>query len=219
MDKERIVIGEDELADVPTDGTAPSAHQLPPQAAAPQGAPPQPPAPQPAQPKPAAPSLPPVGSAPPRPVGVGGPAQASTATSQIPWLNDPRWSVLIAAAIGIFLGWAFSEITGFSDKIIEVPPRRGMAGVDAIAKSQSHSGTYLGAALKVVNEQVPHDRLIVITDEQSHDRVPDPVAKRAYMINVASARNGVGYGRWLHLDGFSERVLGFINEHERAGTR
>jgi hypothetical protein len=111
------------------------------------------------------------------------------------------------------------RVFSFSDKIIEVPPRRGMAGVDAIAKSQPHSGTYLGAALKVVNEQVPHDRLIVITDEQSHDRVQDPVAKRAYMINVASARNGVGYGRWLHLDGFSERVLGFINEHERAGTR
>lgn len=111
------------------------------------------------------------------------------------------------------------RVFSFSDKIIEVPPRRGMAGVDAIAKSQPHSGTYLGAALKVVNEQVPHDRLIVITDEQSHDRVPDPVANRAYMINVASARNGVGYGRWLHLDGFSERVLGFIHEHERAGTR
>lgn len=111
------------------------------------------------------------------------------------------------------------RVFSFSDKIIEVPPRRGMAGVDAIAKSQSHSGTYLGAALKVVNEQAPHDRLIVITDEQSHDRVPDPAAKRAYMINVASARNGVGYGRWLHLDGFSERVLGFIHEHERAGAR
>ena len=39
-----------------------------------------------------------------------------------------------------------------------------------------------------------HDRLIVITDEQARTPVPDPVAKRAYMINVASARNGVGYG-------------------------
>lgn len=107
----------------------------------------------------------------------------------------------------------------FSDGVVEVPPRRGMAGVDAILRSQYHSGTRLGAALETINASAPHDRLIVITDEQSHDRVPEPVAERAYMINVASARNGVGYGRWVHLDGFSERVLGFIHEHESAGTR
>jgi hypothetical protein len=61
-----------------------------------------------------------------------------------------------------------------------------------------------------------HDRLIVVTDEQSHDRVPGPEAKHAYMINVASNRNGVGYGRWTHIDGFSEGVLRFIHEVERA---
>jgi hypothetical protein len=54
----------------------------------------------------------------------------------------------------------------------------------------------------------------VITDEQSHDAVPDPVAPLAYMINVASYRNGVGYGRWVHIDGFSEQVLRFIAEYE-----
>ena len=36
------------------------------------------------------------------------------------------------------------------------------------------------------------------------------------MINVASYRNGVGYGRWVHLDGFSEQVLRFIAEYERS---
>jgi hypothetical protein len=103
----------------------------------------------------------------------------------------------------------------FSHNVVEVPPRRGMAGVDAVINSQAHGGTYLGAAVKAVNDQVPHDRLIVITDEQSHDRVPDPVAKHAYMINVASYQNGVGYGRWTHIDGFSEAVLRFIHEAER----
>ena len=58
--------------------------------------------------------------------------------------------------------------------------------------------------------------LIVVTDEQSHDAVPDPVAKHAYLINVASNRNGVGYGRWTHIDGFSEGVLRFIGEVERT---
>jgi 60 kDa SS-A/Ro ribonucleoprotein len=34
------------------------------------------------------------------------------------------------------------------------------------------------------------------------------------MVNVASARNGVGYGPWTRIDGFSEAVLEFIREHE-----
>ena len=103
----------------------------------------------------------------------------------------------------------------FSHQVVEVPPRRGMAGVDAVIKSQPHGGTFLGAAVSAVNSQVAHDRLIVITDEQSADRVPDPICKHAYMINVASAKNGVGYGRWNHIDGFSEAVLRFIPEFER----
>lgn len=103
----------------------------------------------------------------------------------------------------------------FSDKCISVPARLGMAGVDSIRKSQPHCSTFLGKAVTHVNN-IPHDRLIVITDEQSQDRVPDPVAKYAYMINVASYKNGVGYGRWVHLDGFSERVLSWIAEYERG---
>lgn len=39
-------------------------------------------------------------------------------------------------------------------------------------------------------------------------------ASRGYMINVASARNGVGYGDWTRIDGFSENVLRFIREIE-----
>jgi hypothetical protein len=34
------------------------------------------------------------------------------------------------------------------------------------------------------------------------------------MINVASAQNGVGYGDWTRIDGFSENVLAFIHAHE-----
>ena len=101
----------------------------------------------------------------------------------------------------------------FSEALIEVPSRIGMSGVDVILRSQPHQGTYLGTCIAEVNKQ-PHDRLIVITDEQSADRVPDPVVTRAYMINVASAKNGVGYGRWTHIDGFSESVIRFIHANE-----
>lgn len=107
----------------------------------------------------------------------------------------------------------------FSNAVVEVPPRRGMAGVDAIIRSQTHGGTELGKAVTKVNS-IKHDRLIVITDEQSSDRVPQPVVRAAYMINVASYRNGVGYGgAWTHIDGFSENVLSYIREQEQLGER
>jgi 60 kDa SS-A/Ro ribonucleoprotein len=119
-----------------------------------------------------------------------------------------------AAALGAIVPGELRLFT-FSSDLVEVPPRRGMAGVDAIVRSQHHGGTNLGSAVGRVNA-LKHDRLIVVTDEQSHDRVPEPEAKHAYMINVASNRNGVGYGRWTHIDGFSEGVLRFIHEVERA---
>lgn len=107
-----------------------------------------------------------------------------------------------------------TRVFSFSNDIVEVPARKGLAGIDAIIKSQPHGGTYLGKAVQHVNG-LKHDRLIVVTDEQSHDEVPAPAARKAYMINVASYRNGVGYGRWVHLDGFSEQVLRYIAEYER----
>lgn len=106
----------------------------------------------------------------------------------------------------------------FSSQVKEVEAPRGMAGIDALRKSQPHQSTRLAEAVALAN-QVPHDRLIVISDEQAtsdvaNRRLPDPVAPRAYMINVASAQNGVGYGKWVHLDGFSESVLRYIQAYE-----
>lgn len=102
------------------------------------------------------------------------------------------------------------RVFSFSNSLVEVPPRRGMAGVDAILGSQPHGGTALAEAVQVINAS-PHDRLIVITDEQATDSaVPQPTAKHAYMVNVASYKNGVGYGRWTHLDGFSEGIIRWI---------
>lgn len=101
----------------------------------------------------------------------------------------------------------------FSDTLKRVPARHGFALRDALDQSQPHSGTQLGAALEKLDER--YDRLIVITDEQSHDRVPAPKG-RGYMVNVASYRNGVGYGPWTHIDGWSESVVEYIRELERA---
>lgn len=110
------------------------------------------------------------------------------------------------------------RLFSFSNDLVEVPPRSGMSAVDAISASQYHGGTLLGAAVRLAIENVKATRLVVISDEQSHDPVPDPFgwAKgEAYMINVASAKNGVGYGAWHHIDGFSENVLTWMREFEK----
>lgn len=107
------------------------------------------------------------------------------------------------------------RVFSFAERVTEVPPRSGMALRDAIGQTPS-GGTYLGAAVTVMNA-IPHDRLIVLTDEQSHDPVPNPVG-RGYMVNVASNKNGVGYGPWVHVDGWSESVVRFIAESEREVT-
>jgi 60 kDa SS-A/Ro ribonucleoprotein len=107
------------------------------------------------------------------------------------------------------------RVFSFSNDVKEVPTRKGLAGIDAIVRSQPPGGTYLGKAIAHANG-LRHNRLVVITDEQSHDRVPDPVVRDAYMINVASYRSGIGYGRWIHLDGFSEQVLRYVVEYERS---
>jgi hypothetical protein len=101
----------------------------------------------------------------------------------------------------------------FSDDTKRIPARRGFALRDAMESSLRHGGTRLGAALDSIKEDF--DRIVVVTDEQSHDRVPAPKG-RGYMINVASARNGVGYGAWMHIDGWSEAVIEYIRELEQS---
>lgn len=102
----------------------------------------------------------------------------------------------------------------FSNIVQRVPARRGLALRDALDQSQAHEATYLGAALtQIERECAGYSRLVVITDEQAHDHVSSPRG-RGYMINVASNHNGVGYGQWTHIDGFSEAVVEYIAELE-----
>lgn len=88
-----------------------------------------------------------------------------------------------------------------------------MALIDAIRKLPN-GGTRLGLAITEINKK-SYDRLVVITDEQSHDTVGKPKGK-GYMINVASYKNSVGYGPWICLTGFSESLVQWIQAVESS---
>ena len=105
------------------------------------------------------------------------------------------------------------EIFTFSQDVKKVPPRRGFALRDAIINSQPHGSTFLGKAVAEIDRK--GDRLILFTDEQSHDQVGDPKA-RGVMVNVASYKHGVGHGVWTRVDGFSEAVIAWIAASEET---
>lgn len=107
-----------------------------------------------------------------------------------------------------------SEVYTFNYITERVANKRGFALADAIGRARG--GTKLGEAVKDMNTKSA-DRIIVITDEQSADRVPDPAFANSYMINVAACKNGVGYGKWTHMDGWSDSIVSYIISLENEG--
>lgn len=108
-----------------------------------------------------------------------------------------------------------------------VPPRRGMALVDAIyglCHPLGSGGIFLTPVCRFLREQHGAiDRMVVITDEQDcalagkdSPNHAEPLGEkgRNYLINVASYNRGIGYGQWVHIDGFSETVVRYIQESE-----
>lgn len=125
----------------------------------------------------------------------------------------------VAAGLAILIRERASGLVAtFSDRLVEIPSRRGFALRDAINQSQPHAATYLGRALQHLRRHwVNLDRLIVITDEQSHDDALQPWMPHPYIVNVAPYQHGVSYRNgWTHIDGWSERVIDYIREYENA---
>lgn len=112
------------------------------------------------------------------------------------------------------------DIFSFSEALAHIPPRHGMALRDAIVNSQVHSGTYLGKVLYYLmnNQQAlmsSYERIIVITDEQTHDAVPALSIPKQYIINVAPYQNSIlNHGQWHVVNGFSENVIEYIRDYE-----
>lgn len=121
-----------------------------------------------------------------------------------------------AAALTVLVSCVAEEckVYTFANTVTRIPPRKGMSLIDAIC-AVPNGGTYLGKAIEEINtKEKGYDRLIVITDEESHDAVGSPKGK-GYMVNVASTKNSVGYGNWIRLTGFSEALVQWIQLNEQ----
>jgi hypothetical protein len=109
-----------------------------------------------------------------------------------------------------------------------IPSRRGFALRDLLSYGQTSpklggGGIFLTQVMDYVRkeEHGTADRIVVITDEQDCDLVnkpssAQPFGKKNYLINVASYKNGIGYGEWVHIDGWSEAVVEYIRELEQS---
>lgn len=119
-----------------------------------------------------------------------------------------------AAGLAIFLREVCPavEVATFSRQTVVIPARRGFALRDAIANSQPHGTTHLRKAL---TELEPHwkvlDRVIVITDEQSDDGILRAFTPKAYVVNVAPYKVGVGADQgWTKVNGWGERIVDYV---------
>lgn len=120
-----------------------------------------------------------------------------------------------AGALAILLREICERVTvlGFSTHTAVIPDRHGFALAEGIKRGPS-GGTDIGQAVRTANA-FEYDRLIVITDEQSHTAVPPPRPDtKGYFINVATFKHGVGYGPWVHIDGWSEAIIEYIRVYE-----
>lgn len=121
-----------------------------------------------------------------------------------------------ACALAILIREVCKEcvVIPFSDTASVVAPRRGFALAEAIKSGVRKGGTNTDSALRFAAQQ-GYERVIVITDEQSHQAIGPPLrGTKGYFINVSICQNGIGYGAWTHIDGWSEAILDYIRAFE-----
>lgn len=132
-----------------------------------------------------------------------------------------------AAAVAVLLREICESVSvyAFNERSYDVPARRGFALRDALAQTKGNASMG-GLAVAEANKH-GYDRIIVITDGQWHyphggglaegnatSVSPAPLSEKAYMVNVATNKNGVGYGKWTQIDGWSEAVVDYIAASE-----
>ena len=104
------------------------------------------------------------------------------------------------------------SIYTFSDACSRIPPRRGFALRDAMEVEPARTAEPTSAPRSTPIDE-PYDRIIVITDEQSHDRVGAPRGTRLHDQRSQRPQRSRLWP-WTHIDGFSEAVIDYIRELE-----
>jgi hypothetical protein len=123
-----------------------------------------------------------------------------------------------AAGLSIMLRELCEDVAIFTfhDRDLHtIPARHGMALRDALGSPSG--GTNVGLSVSQAVAQYPNaSRIIVITDEQSSDRLGS-VAMKAYICNVSVEKHGVGYDTgWKHVHGWSEHIVRYIQNEEKS---
>lgn len=123
-----------------------------------------------------------------------------------------------AAALAMLLRELSDDVTVyiFSNSVAQLAPRRGFALRDLLHHAAEHGGTNTEGAKRAIDAH-GYDRLIIVTDEQSHQALSNPLGL-GYVVNVATYQNGVGYGAWTHVDGWSEAIVDYIQASEEASS-
>jgi len=125
----------------------------------------------------------------------------------------------VAKGLAILLKFLCKDVViyTFSNNVVNVSNASGFRLGEKIDRSQEHNCTYLGEAIKKIHGiEKEYDRVIVITDEQSHDNIETSIDSKGYIMNVASYQNGIDHDKnWTRISGFSEAVIDFIIEYEK----
>jgi len=123
-----------------------------------------------------------------------------------------RWEAAAGLAILLREMAASCRVFTFSNALVEVGNLRGLALAQAIGASQWHGATQLSAALKTLQPHTPEiERLVVVTDEQTHDGIFAPWVEKAYLVNVGPYKPGLETSSgWTRISGWSERLVDWI---------
>lgn len=104
-------------------------------------------------------------------------------------------------------------IIGFGTTAGVLPSRRGFALGEAYRNGPG-GGTNTETAKKLADKH-GYDRIIILTDEQSHQSITSPAkGAKGYVVNVGTYKNGIGYGPWTTISGWSESVVRYIQSAE-----
>jgi len=120
--------------------------------------------------------------------------------------------------------WAFVDVSGsMTSAISERSQVQRMDAGAALAGlwpgdvrvvcfgTESREVASLGGQIK------PEDRVIVFTDEQMADSLPETPAAGQYCVNLANYGSGIAYGSWVSITGFSAQLFKYIKAYEELG--